>query len=107
MPSRVYKDLQSCLRLNRKNTCQLLSFHNTSFSCQHKRANPHNSSRRKLRRSVKPCTRICPKNYDPVCDSTGKTHANYCEFTEQSCLAKVKGQTLTLAHKESCEQCSF
>jgi len=49
------------------------------------------------------CTYWCSKIFYPVCDSNGETHANYCKFRQQQCLARKKGQFLKKVHDGGCE----
>lgn len=43
---------------------------------------------------------FCPRMYDPVCASNGRTYANRCEF---DCVQKVQ-RSLRVLHRGSCDE---
>jgi len=54
--------------------------------------------RRKMRlKDEDQCPRYCSRLLRPVCDSTGKSYDNYCEFQMSKCFAEKRGETLILA----------
>ena len=54
--------------------------------------------------SSAPCNKPCPKNYKPVCDTKGKTHANKCKFEIAQCKAAKKGITIKIAYDGKCKR---
>lgn len=48
------------------------------------------------------CFGGCPRNYDPVCGSDGKTYGNTCELRKAACRSWTR---ITVAHTGECEEC--
>ena len=49
------------------------------------------------------CDKPCTRDYAPVCDSDGKTHANICGFEIAECKARKQGKRLTVAKQGECD----
>ncbi|GMR60450.1 hypothetical protein PMAYCL1PPCAC_30645, partial [Pristionchus mayeri] len=49
------------------------------------------------------CVESCVEEWAPVCDSTGKTHANVCVFRNAQCFLKERNQErIEIAHEGQC-----